>query len=132
MTDNVKFTIDGISISAGKTDTVLEAALENGIYIPHLCYHPDLDPAGVCRLCVVEIEGRRGLSISCKTPVEAGMTVNTDTPEVRKVRKVSTALLVKNHHENCNSCSKNTDCELQKIAGYVGITQHEQDSMRER
>ena len=62
--DNITLTIDGLECSVNRCKTVLEAALENGIYIPHLCYHPDLEPVGVCRLCMVEIEGR-GMITSC-------------------------------------------------------------------
>ena len=65
---NIKLTIDHIEIVAEKGTTILEAALDNGIYIPHLCYHPDLQPVGVCRLCMVEIDGR-GLTMSCLAPV---------------------------------------------------------------
>ena len=67
--DRVTLTIDGQEITASKSMTVLEASLENGIYIPHICYHSDLEPVGVCRLCMVEIEGRP-LTTSCNTPVE--------------------------------------------------------------
>ena len=79
--NKITLTIDGIEVAADKGMTVLEAALENGIYIPHLCYHPDLKPVGVCRLCMVEIEGR-GLTISCRAPVEQGLVVNTDRKSV--------------------------------------------------
>lgn len=119
-----------MTVSTEEGKTVLEAALDNGIYIPHLCYHTDLEPAGVCRLCMVDIKGRRGLSISCKTAAEHGMEIMTDTPEVNSVRRTAAKLLINNHHGDCISCDKNTDCELQRIAAYVGITQGEIDRMR--
>ena len=120
MDEKVTLTIDGIEIAARKGETILEAALENGIYIPHLCYHPDLPPAGVCRLCLVEIEGR-GITISCKTPVEAGMKVKTETPQITAIRRAIVELLLVNHDGDCLQCSKNTQCELQQAAKYVGI-----------
>ncbi len=73
--NSVTLTIDGLQITAAQGHSVLEAALENDIYIPHLCHHPDLKPVGVCRLCMVEIEGRRGVVMSCITPAEEGMVV---------------------------------------------------------
>jgi len=98
--------------------TVLEAALENGIYIPNLCYHPDLKPVGICRLCMVEINGKR-LDVACKTPVEQGMQIRTENPEISKIRKIAAELLIINHPASCLSCSENMKCELQKIANYA-------------
>jgi len=120
MDEWITFTIDGLEVRANKGDTILKAALGNGIYIPHLCYHPDLKPFGGCRLCVVEIEGR-GLTISCKAPVEDGMRVRTETPEVNNVRRVAAELLIVNHHADCLRCAKNTSCKLQDAAAYIGI-----------
>ncbi|MCC7550765.1 MAG: (2Fe-2S)-binding protein, partial [Methanobacterium sp.] len=76
--DEIKFTIDGLQIKAEKGETILKAALRNGIYIPHLCYHPDLKPMGACRLCLVENEDGR-LVTSCETQVEEGMKISTNT-----------------------------------------------------
>ncbi len=120
MTDVIFFSINGLKTKAIKGDTILNAALKQGIYIPHLCYHPDLKPFGGCRLCVVEVEGK-GLNISCKTPVEEGMTVITENSEINKVRRIAAELLIANHHTNCLQCSKNTACKLQEIAAYIGI-----------
>ena len=86
--DTCTLTIDGLEVTADNRKTILEAALENGIYIPHLCYHPDLEPVGVCRLCMVEIEGK-GMVISCETPVEDNLVVWTESPEVDKVRRIA-------------------------------------------
>lgn len=118
--DKVTLIIDGQKITADKDMTVLEAALENGIYIPHLCYHPDLEPVGVCRLCIVEIEGRP-MTTSCNTPVETGMVVRTDTPEINLIRRTAVELLIVNHDGDCLQCPKNMECELQRVANYVGI-----------
>jgi formate dehydrogenase alpha subunit len=118
--DRLTLTIDGVEIQADPGTTLLEAALGAGIYIPHLCYHPDLRPAGVCRLCMVEIAGR-GLAIACRTPVEQGLSVRTESPEVNKVRRTAVELLIVNHHGECLACDRNNHCELQRIAAYVGI-----------
>ncbi len=118
--EKVAFTIDGLEVTANKGDTILKAALEHDIYIPHLCYHPDLKPFGGCRLCMVEIQGK-GLTISCKAPVEAGITIITESPQINKVRRIAAELLIVNHEGECLECSKNPECKLQKVAGYLGI-----------
>lgn len=127
--DKITLTINGLKITANKGKSVLESALENGIYIPHLCYHPDLITVGVCRLCMVEIEGR-GLTVSCKTPVEEGMVVRTESPEISKVRKIALELLIVNHHTDCLSCAKNTECALQRVANYIGIEEERLERLR--
>jgi formate dehydrogenase alpha subunit len=121
--DTIKLTINGREIVAKKGITVLEAALEAGIYIPKLCYDPDLKPYGGCRLCVVEIEGMRGLVSSCTTPATEGMVVHTDTPRVNQSRRITMELISTNHHSDCLACAKNQDCELLKIARYLGVEQ---------
>ncbi|MBT9171327.1 MAG: NADPH-Fe(3+) oxidoreductase subunit alpha [Actinobacteria bacterium] len=120
MMDKITFTIDGLKVTANAGDTILSAALEHRIYIPHLCYHPDLKPFGGCRLCVIEIEGR-GLTISCKAPVEEGMVVITESPEINKMRRIAAELLIVNHYSECLQCARNTNCKLQEIAAYIGI-----------
>lgn len=120
MTDKITFTVDGLEIKANRGDTILRAALQHGIYIPHLCYHPDLKPFGGCRLCMVEIEGK-GLTISCKAPVEEGIAVITESAEINKVRRIAAELLIVNHYADCLECVKNTECKLQSIAAYIGI-----------
>jgi formate dehydrogenase alpha subunit len=120
--DKVTLKIDGLEVTANKGTTILESALKNGIYIPNLCYHPDLEPVGVCRLCMVEIKGR-GMAISCRTPVEEGLEVKTDSPEIYNVRRVTIELLYANHKTNCTTCHKNYDCELQRLAAYIGVEQ---------
>ncbi len=127
--EEVKLTIDGMQVTAEKHMTVLEAALSNGIYIPNLCYHPDLEPVGICRLCMVEINGKR-LDVACKTPVEHGMTIRTETPEVNKIRKIACELLLINHPAECVTCSANQKCELQKIAHYIGVDEERINRLR--
>ncbi len=117
--ESVKLTIDGCSVEVPKGTTILEAALANGIYIPHLCFHPEVRAVGVCRLCLVEIE-KRGNAVACKTPVEPGMVVRTETPAIRDTRRVAVELLLVNHHGDCLTCAKSGDCKLQDVARYVG------------
>jgi len=119
--NDVTLTIDGQTIAAPPGTTVLDAALRAGIYIPHLCHHPDLKPAGVCRLCMVEVAGR-GPTLSCLASVEAGMVVRTESPEISRVRRVAAELLIANHTADCLACGKNNRCELQRIAAHVGVT----------
>ena len=128
--DNIKLTIDNIEIVAAKGTTILQAALDNGIYIPHLCYHPDLEPVGVCRLCMIEIEGR-GLTISCRAPVEEGLVVKTESPQINKVRRVAMELLIANHHVDCLVCAQNNQCAIQKLAAYVGIDEQRLEQLRQ-
>jgi len=127
---SIKLTINGEEVEAKKGATVLEAALGAGIYIPTLCYDPDLKPYGGCRLCMVEIEGMRGLVSSCTTPATDGMVVHTETPRVNQSRRITMELITANHHGDCLTCAKNQDCELLKIARYLGIEQEHIDRLR--
>lgn len=115
----VQVSIDGREIAVEKGKTVLEAALENGIYIPHLCHHPDLKPAGICRVCVVEANGV--IVPSCRAPIAEGMMVRTGGALVDQVRRLAVELLVVNHHDDCLACGKNNDCKLQEVARYAGV-----------
>lgn len=117
----VTLTINGQTVQAPKNATILEAARSAGIYIPTLCYHPELAPEGACRLCVVEASGARSLVASCVYPVSEGMVVKTNTPKVRAARKMVVELLLANHPKDCLSCQKSGDCELQKIAADLGL-----------
>lgn len=128
--NRVSLTIDGRKISADPSGTILEAATENGIYIPNLCNHPDLEPSGVCRMCIVEIQGRPGQIISCKTSVEEGMVVITDNEDIKHTRQISLELLHANHSQDCTSCTQNNQCGLQKVTSYVGIDKERFEKMR--
>jgi formate dehydrogenase alpha subunit len=128
--DTIKLTINGREVTAKKGATVLEAALGAGIYIPTLCYDPDLKPYGGCRLCVVEIEGMRGLVSSCTTPATDGMVVHTETPKVNQSRRITMELIIANHPGDCLACVKNQDCELLKVARYLGMEQGRVDRLR--
>ncbi|OGO02830.1 MAG: hypothetical protein A2Y59_05135 [Chloroflexi bacterium RBG_13_52_14] len=126
----VTLTINGRRVEAREGVTVLEAALGADIYIPTLCYAPDLKPYGACRLCVVEIEGMRGLVTSCSTAVEDGMVVHTETPAVDKSRHISMELMMANHPADCLTCAKNQQCDLQRVAHYLGINQEHFNRLR--
>ncbi|MBN1862994.1 MAG: (2Fe-2S)-binding protein [Dehalococcoidales bacterium] len=121
--DKITLTINGKEVEATQGMTVLEAARSAGIYIPTLCYHPDLAPYGGCRLCVVEIEGMRGLPTACTTPAADGMVVHTETPAVNEVRTAVVELLIAEHPLECLTCPQNQRCELQEVAAYLGITE---------
>lgn len=123
MTDQspIFLTIDGRSVEARAGTSVLDAALEAGIYVPHLCDHPDLPPYGVCRLCVVEIDGVEGLPASCVTPVAAGMVVRTQSEQITKARRLAMELLLAGHPVDCGICQKYLNCELQSLKQYLGV-----------
>ena len=119
--DMVNVTIDGHKLQVPKSATVLTAAKAGGINVPSLCYHPELRPEGACRVCVVEVEGAKSLVASCVYPVNEGMVVHTNTPAVREARKMVVELLLANHPQDCLSCQRNTNCELQTMAADMGI-----------
>lgn len=119
--DSINLTINGKKIKAKKGMTVLEAALGAGIYIPHLCYHPDLPPFGGCRLCIVQIDGMRDLSSACTTPIEFGMSVHTDSPKINKIRRAALQLFMASHAADCLTCSNNLRCELQLLCAYLDV-----------
>jgi len=146
MTERIRLAIDGKETEIGEGQTVLQAAQVAGIYIPTLCYHPDLPPYGGCRLCIVEIEDMRGLPTACTTPATAGMVVRTNTPQLQELRRVYLQLILTEHPhacldcerrercqpndiclrsvavtERCVTCPQNGHCELQVVADYVGI-----------
>ena len=119
--ETVTLTIDGRQISVPKGTSVMAAATLLQAPIPKLCATDSLEPFGSCRLCLVEIEGRRGTPASCTTPAEAGMVVRTQTPRLAKLRKGVMELYISDHPLDCLTCSANGDCELQTQAGVVGL-----------
>ncbi len=116
----INLTIDDKEITVDNGMSVLEAALQNDIYIPHLCYHPELEARGLCRLCMVEL-GDGQLVTSCRTPVEPGMVVKTKGPEVDKAVRPVVELLIADHHSSCRGCPSSGHCELQKIMAHLRI-----------
>jgi len=107
----VKLAINGNTVEAWDGETVMQCALRNGISIPHLCTHDSLDSFGACRMCLVEIEGRRGYPTSCTTPVAEGMVVRTDTAEIRKLRRNILGMILLEHPSACLVCGKRELCE---------------------
>jgi formate dehydrogenase, alpha subunit, archaeal-type len=120
-TQTVTLTIDGQSITVPAGTSVMRAAAEAGIHIPKLCATDSLEAFGSCRLCLVEIEGRRGYPASCTTPAEDGMVVHTETPKLRDLRRGVMELYISDHPLDCLTCAANGDCELQDMAGVVGL-----------
>ncbi len=119
----VRLTINGKQITTKNGMTVLEAAQEAGIYIPAICFDPDLEPHGGCRLCIVEIEGMRDLTTACTTTISDGMVVKTATAKINQVRLNTVELILADHPIDCLTCVKNQRCELQQVAAYLGISQ---------
>ncbi len=144
--DIMTLTIDGKEVKAKRGATVLEAALDSNIYIPTLCYHPFLPNFGGCRICLVEVEGLRGFPPSCTTPATDKMVVKTRTPQLQQLRREVLELTFTEHPracidcwrrkrcgpddiclrnvevtERCVTCPKNYNCELQRVADYMGM-----------
>ncbi|EFK09230.1 2Fe-2S iron-sulfur cluster binding domain protein [delta proteobacterium NaphS2] len=112
----INITIDNKQLQVEEGNTVLEAAFGAGIYIPNLCYHPDLPPLGACRLCLVEIDGMRGLPPSCTTYVSDGMVVRTNTPQLQEFRKNIIWLLLSDHPKDLAEST-----QFQKVVQWVGV-----------
>jgi len=119
--ETVEVEIDGRVTRVTNGSTVLRAARENGFDVPKLCASDNLQPFGSCRLCLVEIEGRKGYPASCTTPVEAGMKIRTQSSQLAKLRRNVMELYISDHPLDCLTCSANGDCELQDMAGAVGL-----------
>ena len=118
----VTIQIDGRQICTEQGINVLEAALNNGIYIPHLCHHPDLPDIGSCRLCIVEVEGRDGVCPSCKLEAEDGMIIHTNSGQIAHLRRLSMELILAAHPEDCSTCPKYGQCEFQTLIQYMGVS----------
>ncbi|MHB1394438.1 MAG: NADH-dependent [FeFe] hydrogenase, group A6 [Clostridia bacterium] len=119
--DMINITIDGIKTQVPKNFTVLEAAKTLHINIPTLCYLKGLNEVGACRICVVEVQGARTLQASCVQPVAEGMVVKTNTPIVLEARRTILDLILARHERECLTCSRNLNCELQKLCEEIGI-----------
>lgn len=138
--ETVRLTIDGRPVQARAGQTILDVALEAGIYIPHLCSHADLKPVGVCGMCVVEIDRAEASAASgeavastaaassvtvasCMTPAADGMAVGTQTDTVKALRRTAMELILSRHPAECTTCSQYLNCELQSLKQFVGITE---------
>jgi formate dehydrogenase major subunit len=122
-TASIALEVDGLHVQVPEGTSVLRAAAVAGIEIPKLCATDRLDPFGSCRLCLVEIDGRRGTPASCTTPVADGMVVRTQTPKVARLRENVMELYISDHPLDCLTCPANGGCELQDMAGTVGLRQ---------
>jgi len=120
----VSIEINGKKMSVPFGTTILEACRENKIHIPTLCHHDDLCIAGVCRVCLVEVEGMKALQASCAYPITQSIKINTSTPMVRKARRHVVDLLLSEHYGECYSCVRNNNCELQSLAKEYGVDQY--------
>ncbi len=118
---DITLSIDGIEVTVPAGTSVMRAAQECGNSIPKLCATDSLEPFGSCRLCLVEIEGRRGYPASCTTIAEAGMQVRTQTPKLADLRRGVMELYISDHPLDCLTCSANGNCELQDMTGVVGL-----------
>ena len=117
----IKIQVNGRSVDAQEGEALLSAVRRAGIAIPTLCHYDGLPPSGACRMCVVEVEGQRGLTPSCAYPVAAGMKVLTHSPRAVDARKTLVELLLANHPDDCLYCNRNGDCELQSLAENLGV-----------
>jgi [NiFe] hydrogenase diaphorase moiety small subunit len=119
MNEEPDFTLDGQRIPFQDGQSVMEAALAAGVYIPHLCFNPDFAPHGSCRVCLVKVNGR--MQASCTTPAAAGLTVQSETEELREIRRGILQMLFVEGNHVCPACEKSGACQLQAVAYYVGM-----------
>ncbi|NLI81539.1 MAG: 2Fe-2S iron-sulfur cluster binding domain-containing protein [Deltaproteobacteria bacterium] len=118
----VAIVVDGKTIEAEEGANLLQVCLENGIYIPNLCFLKEMEhPTGSCRMCLVEIDGEDKPVTSCMRRVQDGMVVRTDTEQVRHLQRIDFQLLMSAHHMDCKNCLSNKHCELKKIAKHLGV-----------
>jgi NADH-quinone oxidoreductase subunit G len=121
MAKNVNVWIDGHHLEVPEDLTIIEAADKHGIYVPRLCYHPDLPPTANCGVCVVELSGSPVPKRACCTPVAEGMKVTTNSKNLRAYRKTLIEMILSNHEVVCPSCTANNKCELQTLANNLGV-----------
>ena len=119
--ESIDVVVDGIPVSVPVGTSVMRAAAEAGVGVPKLCATDSLQPFGSCRLCLVEIDGKKGTPASCTPPCEPGMVVRTQTPRVEELRRNVMELYISDHPLDCLTCPANGDCELQDMAGVVGL-----------
>ncbi len=127
----VTLIIDDREVTVPEGTSIMRASILAGINVPKLCATDSLEPFGSCRLCVVEIEGRRGYPASCTTPVASGLKVHTQTPKLADIRRGTMELYISDHPLDCLTCAANGDCELQDMAGAVGLREVRYDDKGE-
>ncbi len=120
--DTVNIKINGVAYSVPAGSTILQAAKSAGIDIPTLCYLKEINEIGACRICVVEVKGARSLVTACVHPVNEGMEILTNTEKIQTSRKTNLELVLSTHNQNCLSCTRSTDCELQKLCRDYNVT----------
>jgi len=119
--NTVSLAIDGVEVIVPEGTSIMRAAMQVGTQIPKLCATDMVEAFGSCRLCLVEVQGRAGTPASCTTPVAEGMVVHTQTERLKRLRKGVMELYISEHPLDCLTCSANGDCELQDMAGAVGL-----------
>ena len=120
----LNLTINGKACTAKDGSTIMEAAKQNDIHIPSLCYMENVHQYGACRICVVEVEGAKNLQASCMVKAREGMVIQTNSPKVRAARKMLYDLMISNHPKDCLSCERNRSCELQALGEELGVTEN--------
>jgi len=120
----IKAKINNIEVEVKEGTTILDAAKAHGIKIPTLCYYPDLKINSDCRICSVEVKGKKNLTTACSTPLTEGLEVSTNTRKVLNARRILTELILANHDTNCTACARNMKCELQDLANTLGIDEN--------
>ena len=128
----VNLTINDQKITVSEGTTILEAARKVGIDIPHLCYLEGINEIGACRVCIVENKGMDTLITACNTPVEEGMEIYTNSPKVRKTRRINVALILSDHDCKCATCVRSGNCGLQKIANDLGLLEVPYENVAEK
>ena len=117
----ISLKINNVPVSVPEGTTIIEAAKKIGIQIPSLCYHPYLSVQGSCRICIVEVKGARDYVAACAYPVTEGMEVSTNTKDLRDARRDIVELLLDNHPDDCHTCERDSNCELQRLAYDLGV-----------
>ncbi|MFA6309308.1 MAG: NADH-dependent [FeFe] hydrogenase, group A6 [Clostridia bacterium] len=125
----INLTINGNEVVTEEGKTILQAAKDNNINIPHLCYLEGVHKAGNCRICIVEVDGTNKLQTSCIVPVREGMVVQSNTERVKKARKLLYELMLSDHPKECLSCSRNLNCEFQKLGELMQISESRFDGI---
>ena len=128
----VKLMINGQEVSVKDGTTIMDAAEKVGIHIPHLCYLKGINEIGACRVCVVEIKGMEKLVTACNTVCEDGMEIFTNSPRVRRYRRINVELILYDHNANCASCIKSGNCTLQQISNDLGIVLTDYENIAEK
>jgi NADH-quinone oxidoreductase subunit G/NADP-reducing hydrogenase subunit HndD len=128
----IKLKINNKDITVDEGTTILEAARQNNINIPHFCYMGQVHKPGSCRICMVEVEGSKNLMASCVTEAKEGMVVQTNTERVRNVRKINYELILSDHNKECLSCWRNQNCELQELGSLIQVDEYRYEGARSK